>query len=65
MTTRPILTCRQLIDLIGDHVAGELDDFARWDFERHLAGCSSCRAYLETYEETMTLARAAMVRSDS
>jgi len=55
-----MITCRQLIELVADYLGCELDDFARWRFQRHLAGCSSCRAYLLTYEETIKLARAAM-----
>lgn len=60
MTKRPPLTCRQLIEVVADYLDGELDDFARWDCERHLDGCESCRAYLQTYEETIVLARAVM-----
>jgi anti-sigma factor RsiW len=57
MTERPYITCRQLIDYIVDYVAGELDEIASQDFERHLAVCPSCRAYLASYRETMKLTR--------
>ena len=52
---RPYITCRQLIDFIADYVAGDLDDVARDDFERHLGVCPSCRAYLDSYRKTMAL----------
>lgn len=55
----PYITCRQLIEFIGDYVAGELDHHARLEFERHLAICRSCQAYLESYRTTMTLVQEA------
>ena len=54
---RPYITCRQLIDFIADYVAGEIDDDARHDFERHLGVCPSCRAYLDSYRKTMAMTR--------
>ena len=60
MNDRPYITCRQLIDFIIDYVDGALDDTAKHDFERHLAVCPSCRAYLETYQQTMNLTRIAV-----
>jgi anti-sigma factor RsiW len=58
MSERPYVTCRQLIDFIGDYISGELDGFSRGELERHLARCPSCRAYLDSYRQTMTLVRA-------
>jgi anti-sigma factor RsiW len=58
MTARPYITSRQLIDFLGAYVSGELDDFSRGELERHLERCASCRAYLASYRETMTLVRA-------
>jgi RNA polymerase sigma-70 factor (ECF subfamily) len=54
---RAYITCRQLIDFIADYVAGEIDDDARHDFERHLGVCPSCRSYLDSYRKTMALTR--------
>lgn len=53
--TRPLITCRELIEFIAGYVDGELDDVSRGDFEKHLARCPSCRAYLETYQTTRHL----------
>lgn len=58
MEPRPIITCRQLIEFIAAYVGGELDETSRADFERHLSVCASCRAYLQSYRETMELTRA-------
>lgn len=53
------ITCKELIDFLDDYVAGELPPTRTTEFERHLGVCPSCRAYLTTYRETITLARAA------
>jgi anti-sigma factor RsiW len=53
-----MITCRQLIAFIAAYVEGELDDASTIDFERHLHLCPSCRAYLATYRQTITLAAA-------
>lgn len=60
MNDRPYITCRELIDYIVDYVDGALDESAKLDFERHLEVCRSCRAYLETYRQTMSLTRIAV-----
>lgn len=59
MNTRPYITCRQLIEFIEEYLAGDIDGTRREDFERHLKVCPSCRAYLQSYRETIALARGA------
>jgi len=51
------MTCRQLIDFIGAYRDNELPAMERAEFDRHLAVCPSCVAYLNTYEKTVTLSR--------
>ena len=58
------VTCRQLIEFIGDYVDGTLDAAAREEFERHLNVCPTCRSYLETYRKTMLLARTLLDTED-
>lgn len=60
MSPRRYITCRELIDFIGDYVEGTLDDVSRNDFERHLERCRSCQAYLKTYETTRVLTQAVL-----
>lgn len=55
--TGPYITCRQLIEFIIDYVEGALDESSRAEFERHLGVCPSCRAYLASYRETMSLSK--------
>lgn len=52
------MTCQQLIDFIGRYREQELAADERVEFERHLAECESCVAYLKTYEQTVLLAKA-------
>ncbi|HET7437005.1 MAG TPA: zf-HC2 domain-containing protein [Thermoanaerobaculia bacterium] len=56
---RPIITCRELIDFIADYLDRALEPVQQLDFDRHIARCSSCRAYLASYETTIRLAKAA------
>jgi len=51
------LTCRELADFLADYFAGELGLDERSAFERHLAECPDCAAYLRSYAETIRLAR--------
>jgi anti-sigma factor RsiW len=54
------ITCRELITFLGDYLEGELPPEKNHEFQRHLAVCPSCRAYIATYQETIRMARAAM-----
>ena len=54
----------QLIDFIADYFEGTLIEEQANDFNRHLAACPSCRAYLATYEKTMRAGKA-VLRDDS
>jgi anti-sigma factor RsiW len=56
---KPYITCRQLIDFIGAYLDQELPAEERAEFERHLAVCPSCVAYLSTYRKTITMAQRA------
>ena len=56
--TRPYITCQQLIEFVSRYRDDELSSHERAEFERHLAVCPSCVAYLKTYEQTVLLAKA-------
>jgi hypothetical protein len=49
------LTCRDLIGLLLDYLEATLDENTVTLFERHLADCAPCRAYLRTYERSRRL----------
>jgi anti-sigma factor RsiW len=47
------MTCRELVELVTEHLDGALspEDAAR--FEAHLAGCEDCTTYVEQYTLTI------------
>ena len=47
--------CSQVVELLVDYVENRLADDRRLDLDRHLAGCGSCAAALNTYRSTVTL----------
>ncbi len=55
MTTR--MRCRELVDFLGDYVAGTLDAAERRRFEAHLADCRACAEYVRSYRDTIHLAK--------
>lgn len=64
MTSQPYITCRELIDFLMDYVDGSLPLDRRQEFERHLAVCPSCIAYLEGYKSAVRLGKSALAPSD-
>jgi anti-sigma factor RsiW len=57
----PYITCRELIEFLGEYAADSLEPARRHEFDRHLSVCPSCVAYLDSYRETTKMAKAAMV----
>ena len=57
-------TCQEILDFLGDYVGGELPAAQREEFERHLALCPPCVAYLKSYEQTIKLGKCACVDTD-
>jgi anti-sigma factor RsiW len=58
------VTCIELIAFLDAYVDDELDANTRGDFDLHLLVCPSCRAYMDTYKETIDLARGAAEREE-
>jgi hypothetical protein len=52
-----MITCRQLAELLLDVESGEIVLEHREHVEQHLRVCSSCVAYLESYQLTIRMAR--------
>ena len=53
------MTCRELVDFLGDYISGELAPNVQTLFERHLTLCVNCRRYLEQYRKAIALGRGA------
>ena len=64
MSDKPYITCRELIDFIADYLDGTLPEGSRREFDRHLAVCPSCVAYLDGYRKTVEMGKAAFQPSD-
>ena len=59
------MTCRDVDQFVMDYLDGTLTLGVRLSFTAHLALCSDCRRYIETYRQTIALGRAAFVESES
>jgi predicted anti-sigma-YlaC factor YlaD len=49
------MNCREVIGFIMDYLDDVLTAAERREFEKHLAVCSSCTAYIRTYELTIRM----------
>jgi anti-sigma factor RsiW len=49
------LSCRELIELVTTYDEGALSRRDRRRFDRHIAGCPHCTAYLEQMRETIRI----------
>ncbi len=58
------MTCKQVIDYLADYTAGSLPALEQAAFDRHLAECPPCVAYLQNYRATIRLGHAAYPDSD-
>ena len=53
MSTRPTMSCRELVALVTEYLDGTMPTAERIRFERHVAVCPPCRAHLEQIRETI------------
>src|SRR5260221_4805470 len=63
VTERPYPPCSEIIGLLADSLEDELSRVRRSEFDRHLAVCPSCVAYLESYCETIRMAKSSTVQA--
>jgi anti-sigma factor RsiW len=49
------LTCRELVELVTEYLEESLSWRDRARFDRHIAGCPNCTAYLAQFRETIRL----------
>ena len=48
-----MLTCREMVELVTDHLEGRLDAAETERFEAHLAECEACTLYIEQMRMTI------------
>jgi anti-sigma factor RsiW len=58
------MNCREFTEFLHDYLFGNLPAEERAEFDRHLAECPWCVAYLDSYRQTMQLAQAAFADSE-
>jgi anti-sigma factor RsiW len=47
------LSCREVVELVTEYLEGTLSRRDRKRFERHIAGCDACTAYLAQMRRTI------------
>jgi anti-sigma factor RsiW len=52
---QPGLSCRELVELVSDYLEGALPAADHSRFEKHIAGCTNCAAYLHQMRDTLAL----------
>jgi anti-sigma factor RsiW len=53
------MNCREVSEFLQEYLSGALPPEQRAEFHRHLAECPWCLAYLNSYQQTIQLERAA------
>ncbi len=53
------MTCRDFAEFLSEYLSGALALAERAEFEAHLAECPTCVTYLDTYQKTIELGKAA------
>jgi anti-sigma factor RsiW len=59
------VTCKELIEFLSEYLDGGLPSDVAAAFEKHLAICPDCVAYIASYHQTIDLAKKAIVGPDS
>lgn len=53
------MNCQEALNLLGEHVDGQLGVGDRWRLQLHLWICRLCRRYLSSYRVTVQAAKSA------
>jgi len=59
------MTCREFTNFLMEYFSGKLPASEHIEFERHLAHCPDCGAYLKSYAETVKLGKSAFAELDT
>jgi anti-sigma factor RsiW len=54
------MNCREFTEFLHEYLFGALPAGERAEFEKHLAECPWCVAYLDSYRKTIELEQAAL-----
>jgi len=53
------MNCREFTEFLHEYLFGDLPAEQRAEFEKHMAECPWCVAYLDSYRKTIQLEKAA------
>ena len=53
------MNCREFTEFLHEYLSGNLPESERAEFDKHLAECPWCVAYLDSYQKTVQLEKAA------
>jgi anti-sigma factor RsiW len=59
------MNCREFLDFLNEYLAGDLSAEERTEFDKHLAECPWCVAYLDNYRKTILLAKSSVSTSEA
>ena len=54
------MNCREFTEFLHEYLFGDLPAEQRAEFDKHLAECPWCVAYLDSYRKTIQLGRSAL-----
>ena len=57
------MTCREFVEFLWRYIDNELSQAERTTFDDHLAKCPHCVKYLQQYQDTVRIGKAAVVAS--
>ena len=58
------MNCREFTEFLHEYLFGDLPAEERAEFEKHLAECPWCVAYLDSYKKTILLEKNAFSASE-
>jgi anti-sigma factor RsiW len=58
------MNCREFTEFLHEYLFGNLPAEERTEFDRHLAECPWCVAYLDSYQKTLLLEQAAFAAAE-
>ena len=59
------MNCREFTEFLHEYLVGNLPAEQRTEFDKHLAECPWCVAYLDSYQKTIQLEQAAFSTPES
>ena len=58
------MNCREFTEFLNEYLFGNLPAAERAEFDKHLAECPWCVAYLDSYRKTIQLEQAAFATAE-